>query len=66
MHGIILENLKNIRKAINRKVLGINEFNGKVQLISKYSKKLKRKLNSWSFHSYKALLSIKKNGKVLN
>jgi putative transposase len=47
--GIVLEDLKNIRRAVNRKTLAINRFNGKMQKISNHSKKLKRRLNSWSF-----------------
>jgi putative transposase len=32
--GIILEDLKHIRRTINRRVLGVNRFNGKTQRIS--------------------------------
>jgi putative transposase len=68
--GIILEDLKHIRNSVNRKVLGTNKFNGKIQKISKRSKMLKRRLNSWSFGrlqgfiEYKALWSSVKVVKV--
>jgi putative transposase len=57
--GIILEDLKHIRRTINRKVLGVNSFNGKIQKISKHSKKLKRRLNSWSFHKLQGFIEYK-------
>jgi IS605 OrfB family transposase len=40
-YGIILENLRDIRKSINQKVEKLNRFNGKVQTISKHSRRLK-------------------------
>jgi putative transposase len=58
-HGIILENLRNIRRTINKKVLGVNKFNGKTQRISKYSKQLKRRLNSWSFRKLQSFIEYK-------
>ncbi|MGQ9469503.1 MAG: RNA-guided endonuclease TnpB family protein, partial [Nitrososphaerales archaeon] len=48
-----------IRTSVNRKVLGINKFNGKIQGISKYSKKLKRRLNSWSFRRLQNFIEYK-------
>ncbi len=57
--GIILEDLRHIRRAINRKVLGVNRFNGKVQRISKHSKRLKRRLNSWSFRKLQKYIEYK-------
>jgi putative transposase len=57
--GIILEDLTHIRRAVNKKVLGENKFNGKTQRISKYSKRLKRRLNSWSFHKLQSLIEYK-------
>jgi len=57
--GIILEDLKYIRKAINRKILDINNFNGKIQQISKHSKKLKRRLNSWNFRKLQTNIEYK-------
>ncbi|WXG43371.1 MAG: transposase [Promethearchaeati archaeon SRVP18_Atabeyarchaeia-1] len=58
-HGIILEDLKYIRRAINRRILGVNSFNGKIQKISKHSKKLKRRLNSWSFRKLQTFIEYK-------
>ncbi|WXG43627.1 MAG: transposase [Promethearchaeati archaeon SRVP18_Atabeyarchaeia-1] len=57
--GIILEDLRHIRRAINRKALGVNSFNGKVQMISVRSKRLKRRLNSWSFHRLQGFIEYK-------
>jgi putative transposase len=57
--GIILEDLKHIRRTINRKVLGVNSFNGKIQEISTRSKRLKRRLNSWSFHKLQGFIEYK-------
>ena len=58
-HGIILEDLKHIRKSVNRKVLGTNRFNGKIQRVSKHSKRLKRRLNSWSFRRLQTFIEYK-------
>jgi putative transposase len=60
-YGIILEDLKGIRESINRKVLGVNKFNGKLQRISRHSKKLKRRLNSWSFRKLQNFIEYKAN-----
>ena len=57
--AIILEDLKYIRKAVNQKVLGVNKFNGKLQRISKHSKRLKRRLNSWSFRKLQNYIEYK-------
>ncbi|MEM2897282.1 MAG: transposase [Candidatus Bathyarchaeia archaeon] len=57
--GIILEQIKHIRKSVNQKVLKINKFNGKLQKISKYSKKLKRRLNTWSFRKLQSYIEYK-------
>ena len=60
-YGIILENLKGIKKTINRRMWKINRFNGKAQRISVNSKRLKRRLNQacmrklQHFIKYKAL-----------
>jgi putative transposase len=57
--GIILEDLRYIRNSINKKVLGINRFNGKTQMISKRTKMLKRRLNSWSFQRLQNFIEYK-------
>jgi len=60
-YGIILENLKGIKKVVNRKTWRINRFNGKAQRVSVNSKRLKRRLNQacmrklQHFIKYKAL-----------
>lgn len=51
-YGLIHEDLKGLRKAVNAKSKRLNRFNGKVQLISKRSKKLKRRLNNWWFRRF--------------
>jgi putative transposase len=57
--GIILEDLRQIRNSINKKVLGVNKFNGKIQRVSKHSMMLKRRLNSWSFHRLQSFIEHK-------
>ncbi|WXG43108.1 MAG: transposase [Promethearchaeati archaeon SRVP18_Atabeyarchaeia-1] len=57
--GIILEDLTYIRKAVNRKVLSANNFNGRIQRISIHSKRLKRRLNSWSFRKLQGFIEYK-------
>jgi putative transposase len=57
--GIILEDLKNIRVAVNKKVLGLNRFSGKTQMISRHSKELKRRLNSWSYRKLQSFIEYK-------
>ncbi|MHA1859590.1 MAG: hypothetical protein ACTSVF_00620 [Candidatus Asgardarchaeia archaeon] len=51
-YGLIHEDLKGLRKNVNKKSKCLNKFNGKVQLISKRSKKLKRRLNNWWFRKF--------------
>jgi putative transposase len=58
-YSIILENLKGIRNSINHKVLDVNKFNSKIQYISKFSKRLKRRLNSWSFRKLQNFIEYK-------
>nr|MDO8134083.1 transposase [Candidatus Njordarchaeum guaymaensis] len=57
--GIIIEDLRHIRNAVNRKVLAVNNFNGRVQWISERSKRLKRRLNSWSFRKLQNFIQYK-------
>lgn len=59
--GIVVEDLKGIKKTVNKKTWRINRVNGKAQRISESSKRLKRRLNVASmrklerFVKYKAL-----------
>jgi len=55
-YRIILKDLKHTCKSINSKVLSINKFDGK---LSKHSKKLKRRLNSWSFRKLQSFIEYK-------
>jgi putative transposase len=57
--GIILEDLKHIHNSVNRRVLGMNTINGKIQKISRHSKALKRRLNSWSFQRLQGFIEYK-------
>jgi putative transposase len=57
----IFENLKNIRKSVNRKIKRYNKHSGKVQKISIHSKSLKRRLNSWGFRKLQILIEYKAN-----
>jgi len=45
-YRLIHEDLNGLRKNVNKRVKLFNRFNGKVQLISKRSKRLKRRLNN--------------------
>ena len=62
-YGFILEDLKGLRNAANRKVKKYNWRSGRVQEVSVRSKEMKRRLNSTPFRriqsyvEYKALLS---------
>jgi putative transposase len=58
-HGIILEDLRYIRNAVNRKILASNTFNQRIQRISQHSKNLKRRLNSWSFRKLQSFIEYK-------
>jgi len=51
-YGLIHEDLKGLRKTVNAKSKRFNKFNGKVQLISERSKKLRRRLNNWWFRKF--------------
>ncbi|WXG42534.1 MAG: transposase [Promethearchaeati archaeon SRVP18_Atabeyarchaeia-1] len=57
--GIILEDLKHIRSAVNLKVLAVNNFNGRTQLVGRHSKKLRRRLNSWGFRKLQGFIEYK-------
>jgi putative transposase len=56
---IIMEDLKNIRKTINRRELKINKYNGKIQLHRTKPKKLLRRLNSWGFRKLQKFIEYK-------
>ena len=51
-YGLIYENLKGLRKTVNKKTKRFNRFSGKVQKVSRYSKRLKRRLNNWWFRRF--------------
>ncbi len=55
----VLENLKHVRKSVNRKSKRFNSRTGKVQPVSERSKRLKRRLNSWPFRRLQFLLDYK-------
>jgi putative transposase len=57
--GIILEDLRHIRNSVNKKVFGVNKYNGKTQTISIHSKMLKRRLNSWNFRKLQDFIEYK-------
>ncbi|KPV62383.1 MAG: putative transposase DNA-binding domain protein [Candidatus Bathyarchaeota archaeon BA1] len=57
--------LRNIRKSVNQKILRTNKFNGKLQRISKHSKRLKRRLNSWSFRRLQNFIEYKAKWEVV-
>ena len=56
---LIMENLKNIRVAVNRKVKRYNRFSKRVQSVSLRSKNFKRRLNSWNFKKIQSMLDYK-------
>ena len=51
-YSIIHEDLKGLRRAVNRRAKRFNKFNGKVQAVSRRSKRLKRRLNNWWFRRF--------------
>jgi putative transposase len=56
---LLMENLKGLRKNVNRKVLSYNRFSKRLQYISVNNKKIKRRLNSWNFRKFQFLLDYK-------
>lgn len=58
---IVLEDLKGVRRSVNRRVRRRNPHNGKLQPISVRSKSLKRRLNSWPFRRLHAFIEYKAN-----
>jgi len=55
----VLEDLKGIRKAINRRKLKINKYNGKLQPHRVKPRKLLRRLNSWPFRKIQFFIEYK-------
>jgi len=55
----VLENLKGIRKVINRRKLKLNRYNGKIQSHRTKPRKLLRRLNSWSFRKIQNFIEYK-------
>jgi putative transposase len=56
---IIMENLKGILKAVNKRKLKKNRYNGKIQPHRTKPKKLLRRLNSWSFRKLQKFIEYK-------
>ncbi|MEM1586217.1 MAG: transposase [Candidatus Bathyarchaeia archaeon] len=56
---LIMEDLKNIRNSINRRVKRYNRFSGRIQPVSLRSRNLKRRLNMWNFRKILFLLEYK-------
>ena len=58
-YSLIHENLKGLRKSINKRVKRLNKFNGKIQEISVRNKKFKRRLNGWWFRKFLHMVDYK-------
>jgi putative transposase len=58
---IVLEDLKGIKRSINRQVRKRNPYNGKLQPISVRSKTLKRRLNNWPYRRLQGFMEYKAN-----
>ena len=58
---IVLEDLKGIRRSVNRRVKRRNPHNGKVQPMPIHSKGLRRRLNSWPFRRLHGFIEYKAN-----
>jgi len=56
---LIMEDLNGIRNSVNQRVFRYNKFSGKLQFISRRSRGLKRRLNSWNFRKFQFLLDYK-------
>jgi len=55
----VLEDLKGIRKVINRRKLKVNKYNGKLQPHRTKPRKLLRRLNSWAFRKIQFFIDYK-------
>ena len=58
-YGIICEDLRGLRDSVNAKVKRYNPISKKVQPISKRSKEMKRRLNSWWFRRFLHMIEYK-------
>lgn len=58
---IVLEDLKGVRRSVNRHVRSLNPHNGRLQPISIHSKALKRRLNTWPFRRLHRFIEYKAN-----
>ena len=58
-YGIICEDLRGLRDSVNAKVRRYNPISKKVQPISRRSKELKRRLNSWWFKRFLHMMEYK-------
>ena len=56
---LIMEDLKNIKNSVNRRVKKYNGFSRRIQLVSLRSRNLKRRLNTWNFRKLQFLLDYK-------
>jgi len=58
-YGIICEDLRGLRDSVNAKVKRYNPISKKVQPISRRSKEMKRRLNSWWFRRFLHMIEYK-------
>ena len=58
-YGIICEDLRGLRDSVNAKVKRYNPISKKVQPISRRSKEMKRRLNSWWFRRFLHMVEYK-------
>ena len=58
-YGIICEDLRGLRDSVNAKVKRYNPISKKVQPISRRSKEMKRRLNSWWFRRFLSMIEYK-------
>ena len=58
-HGVIMEDLRYLQKAVNRKVKKLNKFNHKIQKVSERSKFMKFRLNSFPFRTIQFYIQYK-------
>jgi putative transposase len=56
---IVLEDLKGIRRSVNKRVKRLNPHNKRLQPMSTHSKALKRRLNTWPFRRLHGFIEYK-------